>query len=75
MLTHGNWNVILRLEVIQSDKNNKKVKDYSYRERLEKLGFTTLLERRMRGDLIKTFKIISEISNYYRHFLKYFSSK
>ena len=33
---------------------------------LEKLGLTTLLERRMRGDLTETFKIINEISN--RHF-------
>ena len=43
-------------------------KYYSYRERLEKLGLTTLLERRMRGDLIKTFKIINGISNYSRYF-------
>ena len=30
-------------------------KDYSYWERLEKLGLTTLFER-MRGDLIETFQ-------------------
>ena len=28
----------------------------------------------MKGDLIKTFKIINGISNYHRHFLKNFSS-
>ena len=29
----------------------------SYRERLDKLNLTTLLERRVRGDLIEMFKI------------------
>ena len=53
----------------KSDKIiKKKVKYYSHRERLEKLGLTTLQERRMRGDLIEAFKIINEISNYNRHF-------
>ena len=47
----------------------KRFRDYSGRERLEKLGFTTLLERRMRVDLIETFKIINGIYNYGRHFL------
>ena len=56
----------------KSDKT-KRVKDYSYRERLEKLGLTTLLER-MKSDLNEIFKIINEISNNGRHFLKYFSS-
>ena len=46
----------------------KKVKDYSYWEILEKLVFTTLLERKMRSDLIKAFKITKEISNYGRNF-------
>ena len=39
----------------------------SNRERLEKLGLTTLLERIMRGDLIETLKI-NEITNYGSHF-------
>ena len=30
----------------------KRVKDYSYSKRLEKLGLTTSLERRMRSDLV-----------------------
>ena len=30
----------------------KRRKDYNYKERLEKLGLTTLLERRMRGDQV-----------------------
>ena len=51
--------IILRLESIQDikyyggdTKKKWKVKDYSYRERLEKLELTTLLEQRIRGDLI-----------------------
>ena len=36
----------------------------SYRERLQKLGLTTLIERRMRGDLIETFKIMNGAVNY-----------
>ena len=36
----------------------KGVKYYSYSERLEKLELTTLQERKMRGDLIETFKIM-----------------
>ena len=58
--------VILRLESIKRrvTKIIKKVKDYSYRERLEKLGLTTLLERKVRNDQIETLKIINGISNY-----------
>ena len=41
----------------------KRVKDYSYTERVEKLGLTTLLKIRMRDNLNETFKIINEISN------------
>ena len=42
----------------------------SYRERLNQLGITTLLERRARGDLIETFKILSGIADYGKHFFK-----
>ena len=34
----------------------KKVKHYNYSECLKKLGLITLLERRMRAELSKTFK-------------------
>ena len=44
-----------------SDKNNFK-KYYYNKERFEKLGLTTLPERRIR-DLNETFKIINGISN------------
>ena len=45
----GNWKHILLLEDVQR----------TYRTRLKMLQLTTLLERRMRGDLIETFKILS----------------
>ena len=35
-----------------------------YKERLEALGITTLLERRARGDLIECFKIYKRLTNY-----------
>ena len=35
-----------------------------YRQRLQRLRLTTLLERRMRGDLIETFKIVNGYVNY-----------
>ena len=67
---HGNWRVVLSLERIQRrvTKIIKKEKDYSYRERLEKLGLTTLLERRLRGELVESLEIINGISNYDWHF-------
>ena len=39
-----------------------------YHERLRQLALTTLLERRMRGDLIETFKIINGLNDYGAHF-------
>ena len=71
---HGNWSVILILQSIQRrmTKLIKRVKDYSYGERLKILGLTNLLER-MRGDLIKTSKIINGISNYGRLFSFFFN--
>ena len=43
--------------------------DLSYKERLNKLGLTTLLERRMRGDLIETYKILNGHNKYGTDFL------
>ena len=71
MSKHGNWSVILkRARGIQKRVTEiiKRVKDCSYRERLEESGLTTLLERRMRCDRLEIFEMINGISNYGRHF-------
>ena len=67
---HGNWSLILKLESVQRKVTRliSDLKDLSYKERLESLGLTTLLERRMRVDLIETFKIINGISKYGKQF-------
>ena len=63
---HGNWSTILELEHVQRlfTRMVRGVENFSYRERLDKLGLTTLLERRMRGDLIETYKIVNNFNNY-----------
>ena len=43
-MRHGNWSGILRL-IGRQKRVIKRIKDYMYRERLEKLEFTTLVER------------------------------
>ena len=35
------------------------MKNLSYEERLAKLGLTTLVERRFRGDMIETYKLLT----------------
>jgi hypothetical protein len=70
--SHGNWGLILALEHIQR-KFTRLIDGIGllpYKTRLEKLGLTTLLERRTRGDLIETFKIINGISDYGQHLFK-----
>jgi hypothetical protein len=63
---HGNWSFILKLEGIQRKITRviTGLQDLSYKQRLESLGLTTLLERRMRGDFIETFKILNGFTNY-----------
>ena len=58
-------NDIKELENIQrrATKNVPELKNLPYEERLEKLKLTTLEERRIRGDMIQTFKIIKGIDN------------
>ena len=46
----------------------KRLKDYYNRERLVELGSSTLQQRRIRDNLIETFKIINGIFNYGWHF-------
>ena len=63
---YGNWDTILEIEGVQ--RSFTRMIDgiglLTYRKRLEKLGLTTLLERRMRGDLIEVFKIVNDHVHY-----------
>ena len=63
---HGNWGQIFQLEDVQRDFTRQitGLGQLSYKDRLETLQLTTLLERRARGDLIETYKILSGIANY-----------
>ena len=63
---YGNWELILSIEKIQR-KFTRLINDtgtLSYGARLKSLNLTTLAERRMRGDLIETFKIVRGFVNY-----------
>ena len=64
--THGNWGIIMEIEDCQRQFTRiiEGMGPLSYRQRLQRLRLTTLLERRMRGDLIETFKIINGFVNY-----------
>ena len=61
---HGNWGTILEIEDVQRTFTRmvSGMDGLSYEERLKKLKLTTLFERRMRGDLIETYKILNKIS-------------
>ena len=63
---HGNWGIIMEIEDCQRQFTRiiEGMGLLSYRLRLQRLRLTTLLERRMRGDLIETFKIINGFVNY-----------
>ena len=67
---HGNWGIIMEIESVQRTFTRliKGMDSLPYHERLRKLGLTTLLERRMRGDLIETFKILNRLNNYGENF-------
>ena len=58
---YGNWNNIMELEDVQRSFTRlvEGIGLLPYKDRLKELQLTTLLERRMRGDIIETFKIIS----------------
>ena len=64
--THGNWKTIKDIESVQREMTRMvdNIGLLPYRERLDTLGLTTLLERRTRGDLIETFKIVTGKVNY-----------
>ncbi len=63
---HGNWKLILQIEDVQRDSTRliDGIGILPYAERLRVLQLTTLLERRMRGDLIETFKITTKKVDY-----------
>ena len=59
---HGNWGIIMEIEDCQRQFTGiiEGMGLFSYRPRLQRLRLTTLLERRMRGYLIETFKIYNQ---------------
>ena len=63
---YGNWNIIDSIEDIQ--RTYTRLIDgiglMTYKDRLNQLNLTTLLERRARGDIIEAYRIISGIANY-----------
>ncbi len=63
---HGNWSIIVELESVQRrfTRMINEIGTLPYSERLLALGLTTLAERRIRGDLIETFKVINGIVDY-----------
>ena len=63
---HGNWGIIMEIEDCQRQFTmiTEGMGLLSYRQKLQRLRLTTLLEHRMRGDLIETFKIINGFVNY-----------
>ena len=63
---HGNWEIIMAVEGVQRMYTRliDGVGLLPYETRLSKLKLTTLLERRARGDLIETFRIVTGIANY-----------
>ena len=66
---HGNWSAIIQLENVQR-KFTRLIDGVGllpYGERLAKLKLTTLAERRLRADLIETFKITSGSVDYGRN--------
>ena len=63
---HGNCGIIMEIEDCQRQFTRiiEGMGPLSYRRRLQRLRLTTLLEPRMRGDLIETYKIINGFVNY-----------
>ena len=57
---HGNWGTIMKLEKVQRTVTRmiNGIGLLPYKERLKELHITTLLERRYRGDILETFKIV-----------------
>ena len=58
---YGNWSIIIELEAVQRcfTRMINEIGTLPYSERLSALNLTTLAKRRIRGDLIETFKVLS----------------
>ena len=69
---HGNWSLILELESIQRrfTRLANDIGTLPYSERLEAFRLTTLGERRIRGDLIETYKMVNGIVDYGKNVFK-----
>ena len=65
---HRNWGIIIEIEDCQRQFTRiiEGIGLLPSRQRLQRLRLTILLERRMRGDLIESFKRINGFVNY-RH--------
>ena len=63
---HGNWSTILEIESIQRrfTRLPNDIGLLPYSKRLQIMNLTTLGERRIRGDLIETHKIITRKVDY-----------
>ena len=63
---HGIWGTIYKLEKVQRKFTNliDDIGTLPYGTRLAELDLTTLAERRVRGDLIETFKIVNNVVDY-----------
>ena len=63
---HGSWGIILEQESVQRRFTGliDEVGTHPCRFRLDLLSLTTLAERRIRGDLIEAFKVISCLADY-----------
>ena len=71
--SHGNWGLIHEVEDVQRSFTRMidGIGTMTYENRLKSLGLTTLLERRARGDLIETFRIVSGIAKYGHNLFKF----
>ena len=63
---HGSWAIVLELEGVQRRFTRliSEIGTLPYSRRLEILNLTTLAERRIRGDLVETFKAASGLTQY-----------
>ena len=56
------------------DKCNKKSKRLQWQREIGEIRIKYFTRKKNENDLIESFKIIDDISNYSKHFFKYFSS-